>query len=237
MAHSKKYRTTTIGLINKKAFWNAYDHLGRLLVINVLSVLLFMTIIGIPFGIIGLYSITRKIADYEDITLKEYWEPVRKYIRRVIGLTVFLVLFTILLLANLYFYNALLNQADSASKLTYVFSGMQGLMIWLSIFFIMFSFYIFPVLFQFDNDFKTTLKNSFFLMMDNLKVSFYLLFSWILWMVAGLATGVIGFFLSFSIIAVISQTAVREILAQYRAAGLDENEEKRGLRDLLKPWN
>jgi uncharacterized membrane protein YesL len=236
MAKSTKLRPASIGLINKKAFWNAYDHLGRLLLVNLFSVLLAITIIGLPAGIIGLFSITAKIANHENITLKEYASPLRKYLKRVVSLIAVLVFLMLLLAANLYFYNAMLHQTSGAA-MTFIFSGMQGLMLWLALFFIMFSFYIFPVLFQLDSDFRVTLKNSFFLMLDNLKVSFYLFFSWLFWMFVGVATGIVGFFLSLSVIAVIGNTAVREVLAQYQPKGLEADEETRGLRDLLKPWN
>lgn len=236
MAKTTKLRLATVGLINKKAFWNTYDHLGHLLLINFFTLLLAVTVIGLPLGIIGLFSFTAKIVNYENTTLKAYWSAFQPFLKRVTGLILFMIFMLLLLLANIYFYRSLLQQT-SGPGFTFIFSGMLGLMLWLTLFFLMLTFYIFPVLFQLNSDFKVTIKNSFFLMMDNLKVSFYLLFSWLLWMVAGLATGVIGFFLSFSVIAVITSTAVREVLAQYRPEGLPDDEETRGLRDLIKPWS
>lgn len=236
MAKSKKFRVASVGLINKKAFWNTYDHLGHLLLINLFTLLLGMTVIGLPLGVIGLFSFTAKIVNYENVTLNTYWSSFRPLLKRVTGLIVLLIFLSLLLLANIYFYRSLLQQASGVG-FTFIFSGMLGLMLWLALFFLMFTFYVFPVLFQLSSDFKVTIKNSFFLMMDNLKVSFYLLFSWLIWLAAGLATGVIGVFLSLAVIAVITNTAVREVLAQYRPEGLVDDEETRGVRDLLKPWS
>lgn len=235
MAAIKKYRKISIAIINKKAFWNSYDHLGRLLVINLIVVLLSITIIGLPFALVGLYAVATKIANYEEIEFRDFWRGIKKYAKTGSLIVGILLLIFLILIANIYFYNGLL-RAENPPFLGYLFSGIQGLMLWLSFFFLMYTLYIFPVLCQTETNIKAILKNSFFLLMDNLKVSFYLLISSVLWLILGLGTGVLAFFLSFSVISVIGTTAVREVLAQYRLQGLDEQEESRGFRDLIKPW-
>jgi len=241
MPQTKKYRQASISRINKKAFWNLYDHAGRLLVMNFISIILILTVLGIPVALIGMYGVTRKIVNYEDsganpLEFRDYWASLRKFWIRSLKITLLMISGLILLIINIYFYNLMLTSPEIDLTLNLILSVMLGLMLWIFIFFLIFCSYIYPVLVQLDLDVKATLKNSFFLMMDNLKASFFLLFNLLGWTIFGITTGILGLFFSLAIICIIGNTTVRELLAQYQVHGLDNTEEVRGLRDLFKPW-
>jgi len=231
-----KFQNASLNVINKKAFWNFYDHAGYLIGMNLLSLVLALTVFGLPLAFIGIYSVTAKIVNYEVIDFKDYWRHINRLWKRGVLLVIMIILGLSVLCINIFFYVHLLTAMSLSFTETLLFSCMLGLMIWLFIFFIIFTLYLFPVFCQLQTDIKATLKNSFFLMIHNLKISFYLFFSFIFLILVGLITGVVLLGLSLSLIAVIGNTAVREVLAQYHQPALDEKEEMRGFRDFIKPW-
>lgn len=236
MAEIQKYRHVSLAVINKKAFWNSYDHLGRLMLLNLAAIIAALTVIGLPLAIMGLFAMTVKVVNYEELELRQLWPTLRPFLKRGYLLVGLLLLGVAILVANLYFYNSLLNRGTDPAGLRFLFSAMQGLMLWLLLFLSILAYFIFPVLCQMNRGVKATLKNSLFLMFNNLKVAFYLLISVLFWLIVGFFTGIGLVFLTFSMVSVIGNTAIRETLAQYREAGLDPAEEARELRDLIKPW-
>ncbi|MBN1351493.1 DUF624 domain-containing protein [candidate division KSB1 bacterium] len=237
MEKVQKYHKAQIRLISKKTFWNTYDNLGRLLLMNFMTVVLSLTIIGIPFAAIGLFAASRKMVSYEEVEMKDFWRHWQPFWKRGVALAAILIFVFILMLVNLRFYLDMLGSAGASGAASAVLSLIFGLVIWLFIFFCMLLPYVFPVLIAIDATIKTTLRNSFFLMLDNLKVSIYLLINCLAWLSLGLFTGgLLALFLSLSAIAVMSSTALREVLKQYEQSEPDEEEEVRGFRDLIKPW-
>ena len=237
MPKIRKIRKALLGQITKKAFWNTYDHLGRLLLMNFLAVILSLTLVGIPLAAIGLYASARKIANYEDVEMKDFWQHWSNYWKAGVLLLLILIIAFVILMANLKFYLDLLENKGPSGAVGIVLSLIFGLMVWFFLFFCMVALYVYPVLIATAGSVKTTLQNSFFLMMDNLKASIYLFVNSLIWLALGFFSGgLIILCLSFSVIAVISSTVVRELLKQYQESEPDEEEEVRGFSDLIKPW-
>ncbi|MBN2090147.1 hypothetical protein JW964_11050 [candidate division KSB1 bacterium] len=236
MIRSQKYRKATISIINKKAFWNVYDHLGTLILLNLLSVVLILTFIGIPYALSGLFGITKQIAYYEHVEFRDYWSNMKKYFKKAFLLVIFTIIFLFLLAANLYFYYIQIISSHTDANMRIIFSLMLGIMVWLSILFLIFLHYLLPMMVQSDDKFVSLLKRSYFLLLDNIAISLYLFLSSIFWFIIGVYTGIIAFFLSFSVISVVCQTAIREVLNQYQPEDFSKEEEVRGFGDLIRPW-
>ena len=232
----KKFRQTLLSVITYKSFWNCYDHPGFLIVMNLLFLGFAMTLVGIPVAVIGLNFIAAKIVGYQDFELKDFWQSFRVFGKRGTILVLMFILIVFLLLSNLIFYFLFVQSVSFAEISGFLVAGMFGLMLWLAALFLVFTFYVFPVLIQLNLSVQATLKNSFFLMLDNLKVSFFLLFIFWFWLLFGIATGVILLLLSFSVSSVFMHTAVREVLARYREEPWDQSEEVRGWKDIVTPW-
>lgn len=237
MSRIQKLHKASIRLITKKTFWNTYDHLGRVLVMNFLAVLLSLSLVGIPLAALGLYAAAQRMVNYEDVEMRDFWRYWPKYLKRSLLLMLILIIIFVVLVVNLRFYFVLLGSKGLSGVLGIIVSLIFGLMVWLFLFFCMFALYVYPVLIAMDTSVKETLQNSFFMMMDNLKITVYLLVNSLIWLGFGfISAGLIALFLSFGVIAVISSTAVRELLKQYKETQPDEAEEVRGFRDLIKPW-
>ncbi len=236
MSRPKKYRKTPISLINKKAFWNVYDHLGTLILLNLLSSILMITIVGIPFALGGLYGIANQIANYEQAEFRDYWLNGRKYFVKALSLVIFVIILIGLLAVNIYFYYVQIISPQTAANMRIIFSLMLGVIVWLSMLFFILMHYLFPMMIQSGDKFLSLLKKSYFIMLDNIAISLYLFISSIFWSILGIYTGVIAFFFSLSVMSVIGQTAVRELLNQYQPEAFLKVEEVRGFRDLIKPW-
>lgn len=236
MIRSQKYRKASISIINKKAFWNVYDHLGTLILLNLFSLVLILTFIGIPFALSGLFGVTKQIAYYESIEFRDYLSNTKKYFKKAFSLAIFMMIFLFLLAANLYFYYVQIISSHTDANLRIIFSIMLGVMVWLGIIFLIFLHYLFPMMVQSGNKFVSLLKKSYFLMLDNIVVSLYLFITSTFWFLLGIYTGIIAFFFSFSVVSVVCQTAIREVLNQYQPEALPKDEEVRDFRDLIRPW-
>ncbi len=236
MIRSQKYRKATISIINKKAFWNVYDHLGTLILLNLLSFVFILTFVGIPLALSGLFGVTKQIAYYESVEFRDYWSNTKKYFKKAFSLAIFIMIFLFLLAANLYFYYFQIILSHTDANMRIIFSIMLGGMVWLCIIFLIFLHYLFPMMVQFGDKFVSLLKKSYFLMLDNIVVSLYLFITSTFWFVLGIYTGIIAFFFSFSVVSVVCQTALREVLNQYQPEALSKDEEVRGFRDLIRPW-
>ncbi|MCK5738713.1 DUF624 domain-containing protein, partial [bacterium] len=223
--------------INKKAFWNNYDNLGRLIVINFGSLILGLSIIGLPLAIYGLFKMAHQIANYEPISLREYADDFPKQWKKFTAIALILIFAVLILLSNIYFYNSIVRHPEVNKIISLFAVAMLGLTVWLLVFFFILLCYLLPGLFEFSGDIRHLFRNSFFLMMDNLQISAYLFFSVLLWLVVGIVSGALIFMISVSIIAVMDATAVREVLSQYSETDLVEEEEQRGFRDLIRPWS
>ena len=198
MAEARKYRKTPIQRINKKAFWNNYDNIGRLIVVNVLSLLLGLTVVGLPLAIYGLYKMAHQIANYEIISLREYADDFPKQWKKFTGIALIIIIAVLILLTNIYFYNSIVRNPLVNKTISIFAAAMLGLTVWLLVFFFIILCYLLPGLFEFSGNIRHVFRNSFFLMMDNLRISGYLFFSTVLWLVIGIVSGVLIFLISFS---------------------------------------
>jgi uncharacterized membrane protein YesL len=262
----------------KKSFWNAYDHLGGCILLNLLwslfslpwlgLALLLVSIgwaqmmagrllLGVWVAVVGiqqlmvspisaaLWAVTSRWAHYQGVALREFFPALKKFLARSIGLWLLFTLGALLLALNASFYLSL------TGKLAIPGAFASGLMGWAYLFMALVQVYAFPVLVMEDLSIGKNLRRSALVMLDNIWYSLGLL----LLVCAILLVGVISVaglaFLSVSLVGVVTNTGLRQILKKYlpqkesekpstwaeiREAQSKRDEEPRGWRDLFKPW-
>lgn len=267
-----------LGPAVKKSFWNAYDHLGGCIVLNLLwSILslpwfaltfLLLTVgwtqmaagrlfLGLMLAMVGvqqlmasptsaaLWAVTARWAHYQGATPKEFFPALKKFFRRSLGLWLFFTLTALLLTLNLAFYHRL------PGKLAVPGAFAAGLMGWAYLVLCLLQSYAFPLLVQGDLPVKQSLKRSALVILDNVFYSFFLWISTCAVLLAGLVSVAGLLFVCVSLVGIITNTGLREILKKYepekraekpktwaevREAQDEVEEEPRGWRDLWRPW-
>ena len=241
--------------IAKKTFWISYDHLGGLILLNLVWSALSLPWILIGYGLVvqgaklpgwGLFMATflalelvflspptlllfaagTRWARGEAVHFKTLFKEMRKFAVRgqLLGLILFFM--SLQLLLNVYFYRQ--------------FGGWTGLilgstMVWFLIAALLMSPYLFPLLILQDGGVWHTLRHSFLLMIDNVKLSI-VLFLTILFVVFVGAVSVVGLFCGvLGVLTLLLCICFRELLPKYTGEPLAE-EPARKWRELIRPW-
>ena len=214
----------------KKWFWNTYDYLGTLIVVNILWVLLVLPLVTLPLAFAGLFRVTGRIAAYEETGVRDFFSNTRGDVSRSFSLCAIYVVTILLLTANIVFYVRIMNEWP------WVGAILSGVMIWLIFFVCLTGVYTFPLMQQNQFSLKKIIRSGIFLVMDNIRFSFILFVAGILIMIFSLASGVGLLFLGVGATGVLFSTGLREIQKRYNLTETNVLEEGRGWRDLLRPW-
>jgi uncharacterized membrane protein YesL len=231
-----------ISTIYKKTFWNTYDHIGRLILLNLLWTAFFplptylvywllpaggqmkvaaAVLVGIvthSFATTGVFAATADIVDYRVFTLKRFFSGGREFYLRALGITVLSVLVCYLNYVSITFYLAL---EGPAGILGFFLVGVQ---VWIVLFVLAMRVYLMPLLVRKKWGVLKTIKWSAILVV--LKPGFSLL---IMLQVVGAAviigiTIIGGIVVLMSLVSVFLNTNLREILKDLEAS--DEPEKK-----------
>ncbi len=235
--------------------WTAYDRLGGLVGYNLLWSALSLPWIGgaymllrLGFGLGGLGLVGAAIlagtlllgapatallcavgaawARGRDFGLPEFWAAGRALFWRALALGLLMVAAVALVLANVVFYQQLGGWLG-------VFLG--GLMVWLLLLLGLVAVYVFPVLVTQEGSVWSTVRYSFLLAVDNVKLSLVFL------LIAGLAFGLgvasgLGLFCGgLAAWALWVSVRFRALLVKYTGQPLP-SESPRRLRELIRPW-
>ena len=224
--------SSLISTIYKKAFWNTYDHIGRLILLNLLWALCFLlptylaywllpldgylkiaatALVGIfthSFATTGVFAATADIVDYRKFTLKQFFYAGRRLYLQALAITLLSVLVCYLNYVSITFYLAL---EGPAGVLGFFLVGVQ---VWIVLFVLCMRAYLFPLLVKKKLGVIKTIKWSAVLIL--LKPGFTLLI--MLQVVA--ASVIIGITIIgaivvlMSLVSVFLNTTLREILKE-----------------------
>ena len=263
----------------KMAFWVVYDHILKLILANLVWAALVlgpgmigllavlsgdvgnMIVIGLPMGFLtagitlpiasaGLAHMAKQLIDTRDGSVRDFFEGVRLYWRRAIGIGLFYVAAVSSLAVSVWFYAVKLKEA--APWLGYAISAVA---LWCLIFVGVMSMFVMPALVQKKGTVMATLKLSALLALDNplfcvgLAIQFLLLTS-------VMVIPLISVFLAGSCGMVLASSAYEMLARKYAVAAAgadgggrllnrdaplvfdDENDDylNRGFRDFLFPW-
>ena len=214
----------------KKWFWNTYDYLGTLIVINILWLLFVLPLVTLPLAFAGLFRVTGRIAAYEETGIRDFFAHTRGDLARSFRLCGLYAGVLVLLAANVVFYVRLMDEWPWPGAI------LSGVMMWVIVFVGMTAVYTLPLMQRSQATVRQIIRSGVFLVMDNAWYSFLLLLFGSLTMAFSLASGVGLIFLGVGAVGVLLSTGLREILKRYDLTEADVLEEARGWRDLLRPW-
>jgi uncharacterized membrane protein YesL len=263
--------SSLMAVIYKKTFWNTYDHIGRLILLNLLWAVTFplptylafrliplegqlrigaALLVGLfahSFATTGVFAATADIVDYRKFTLKRFLTGGRDFYFRALGINLLLAAFFYVLYVSIRFYLALEGPAGIAGFF------LVGLQVWLGLYVATMRVYLIPLLVSRDWGILKTIKWSAVLVLIRPGFTFLLLLQ------AAAGAVVIGITIIGAIVILMSlasvflNTTLREVLKQLeteeeprrRPASWKEifetqrrrEEEPRGLKDLLHPWD
>ncbi|MBM3288049.1 MAG: DUF624 domain-containing protein [Candidatus Eisenbacteria bacterium] len=216
----------------KRAFWHAYDHLGTLIVANLLWCVLCLGVVTAPPATAGLFSLARRIAADEDARLADFWVGFRRDLIPSIKLGAFTAGAAALLWFNIRFYGRLHGRAAFAG------TALATLLVWSAAFFALMHVHLHPLLSGGDRRLRTALRKSALLALDNPGFTIVIALQSALLVALLVASGVGLLLLAGSLTAVILSTGHRELLKKYfpGSDAASEAPETRSWRDLWRPW-
>ena len=217
----------------KKWFWNTYDYLGTLIVVNILWILCALPLVTLPIAMVGLFRVTNRIAAYEETGVRDFFIGTRQDIWRSLRLCSVISGALLLLAVNILFYLRLM------ALWPWTGAVLSGAVIWIGVFVGLLSLYCFPLLVQKETSTWQTIKNGVFLVLDNAGYSIGLFTVGVAIITVSLISGVGILFVGIAALGVLYSTGLREIQRRYETSEEDDasdQEESRGWRDLYRPW-
>jgi uncharacterized membrane protein YesL len=216
----------------RRAFWNAYDHLGLLVVANLCWIALSIPIVTAPAATVALVHLGRKIAQREEVSLRDFFRGFRLHAAPATKAGAVALAVGLLIWMNIDFYSHLASWAAWPGMI------LAGVMVWVAAFVVLMYVHILPLIAWGERRLPTLLRKSALLTLDNLPFTIgaaaQALAVAVLCAVtgAGLVIGVASF------PAVLLATAHRELLKKYFPDSEDalEPPELRGFREFVRPW-
>lgn len=215
-------------------FWDTYDNLGHILLVNVIwficnlpglmiMYLIFRSSLGInllwillciPLFIFstttaGLFAYTKQLMELKDSSIKYLFLGMKQYYGKGLALVLIHLGIFLLIIININFY---LQLRGSMQMLGVI---LAGLAFWCGIFVALESLYSFAVLVQQNLSIKKTLKRSFLLVLDNLWVTIGIFIFCISFLIISLFSGIGPILFMMSCIAMLGNNAIYEIMAKY----------------------
>ena len=243
----------------KMAFWVTYDHLGKLILANLMWSLAMLVpgmiaftavttgdravavLIGIPaaivaFGIVlpvmtaGLAHMVKELIDTRDGSVRDFFTGVRLYGRRAIGIGLVYVFATSSLVVSVWFYSAKLR--ESVPWLGY---GISALALWCLAFACLTAMLVIPALVQKKGSVRETLKLTALLVLDNPMFCLGLAVQFLILIAISLMPPVFVF-VSGALMAALTSSAYEMLARKYAArAETPAAAEGGSLRTLTKP--
>jgi uncharacterized membrane protein YesL len=260
-----------LATIYKKTFWNTYDHIGQLVLINLLWFLVFpfptflafrylpfdgytqlsfVFLIGLlthSYATAGVFALTARLADYQDLSLKDFFPAARVFYFRTLMLDLIFGGIFFLLTYSVGFYISV--------KIGFGLLGffLAGIQVWIGAFCILMQVYAKPLLYSRDWGLWAVLKWSATLILIRPGYTILLfLQATAIYVLLGV-TGVGVVLLLMSLVTMFLNTALRETLRdmdktmkpkrkptswkEIFAEQDKEEEERRTIKDLFRPWD
>ncbi len=216
----------------KRSIWSTYDHIGLLVLANLLWVVLCLPVVTAPAATAGLFHLARQIARGKDVSLRDFFVGFRTRFFPAFKLGLVDLAALLVLWVNIDFYSHMRGGA--------VIPGMilAAAMVWVAAFFLLMHAHLYPLLAGGESSLPQLLRKSALLTLDNLAFTIGITFQALSLSVLCVVTGAGLVLISGSAVAVLLTTGHRELLRKYsddpdRSPELPET---RTLRDLWRPW-
>jgi len=214
----------------KRFFWMTYDHIGLMILANLMWLVLSLGIITAPAATAGLASLTAGIAAGKDVSMRDLFRGFREHFIPALKIGVFDLVVAVALWVNVDFYSHLGGRAAIPGFL------FAALLIWGAGFWLLLHIHIYPLMVAGERSFRHLIRTSALLTLDNLSFTIGLALQSLMLIMLCILTGIGIIALLSAMLCLLHATARRQLLRKYRDDMPDEVPETRTWRHLWRPW-
>jgi uncharacterized membrane protein YesL len=217
----------------RRAMWSTYDHIGLLVLANLLWLLLTLPVVTAPAAAAGLFSLCAELAEESEPRLSSFFRGFRRWFRPAFKLGLVEAAATVVLWVNIDFYSHLRGGASVPGLI------LSAVMVWLAAFFLLMHVHLFPLLVGGETRLRTLLRKAALLTLDNLAFTAGIAAQSLALSVLCLVTGAGLVLVIGSAVAMLLTSGHGELLRKYS----DDPDlppdalETRTFRDLWRPWD
>jgi len=213
-----------------RALWNTYDHIGLLVVANLIWAALCLPIVTAPAATAGLFHLARKISKGEEVSLRDLFSGFRQHFLPAFKLGIVELAALLLLWVNVDFYSHLRGVAAIPGMV------LAAAMVWVAAFFLLMHAHLYPLMVEGDTALKQLLRKSALLTLDNLAFTVGITVQAIALCVLCVITGAGLLLINGSLVACLLVTGHDELRRKYHSWEPAADTETRTLRDIWRPW-
>ncbi len=214
----------------KQFFWLTYDHIGLLILANLLWILLSLPIVTAPAATAGLFYLASRITRRENPSLRDLLTGFRLFFRPALVIGLVDTAIAIILWINIDFYSHLGGRASIPGML------FAGLIIWATVFWILIHAHLFPLLIDGERRPRSLFRKSAILTLHNPAFTIGITVQNISVTVICALTGVGLLAIAGGLTAILLTTGHRSLLSRYNPDSPQTPPEQRRWRDLWRPW-
>jgi uncharacterized membrane protein YesL len=216
----------------RKALWCVYDHLGLLIVLNLIWLALLVPVVTAPAATAALFDTARRMAHRESVGVRQYFRSFRSLFLPALFVGLFSGVIGFLLWLGIDFYSHL------GGTMRYPGFLLAALLVWLGVLVALLHAHLLPVLTHGERRLLPVLRTAALLTLDNLAFTVGILVQTLALTALCILTGAGLFLVAGSLQAVLLTSGHRELLRKYRPEDpdLQDDPETRTWRDLWRPW-
>jgi uncharacterized membrane protein YesL len=216
----------------RRFLWNAFDHLGLLVVANLIWLALCLPVLTAPASTAALFHLGRKVAASEEVSLQDFFTGFRIHFVPSLKAGAFALTALAVVWLNVDFYSHLGGRATLPGML------LAAVMVWAGAFVAVMHVHLLPLIVYGERSLRVALRKSALLVLDNPGFSIGLAVQALSVALLCVITGAGLVFGLGSFLAVLLTTGHRELLKKYfpDSSEASEPQETRVLRDLVRPW-
>ena len=216
----------------KRSVWSTYDHIGLLVLANLLWVVLCLPVVTAPAATAGLFHLAREVARGKKPSLRDFFVGFRTRFLPAFKLGLVDLAALLVLWVNVDFYSHMRGGAAIPGMV------LAAAMVWVAAFFLLMHAHLYPLLAGGESSLRQLLRKSALLTLDNLAFTIGITFQALSMSVLCIVTGAGLVLINVSAVAVLLTTGHRELLRKYSDSSERSPDllETRTLRDLWRPW-
>ena len=214
----------------RRAIWTTYDHIGLLVLANLLWLALCLPVVTAPAATAGLFHLARRISNSQDVSLRDFFVGFRRHFLPALKLGLVDLAAILVLWINIDFYSHLRGGATIPGMV------LAAAMIWVGAFFWLMHAHLYPLLVGSESSLRQLLRKSALLTLDNLGFTIGIAFQALSLSVLCVITGAGLVLINASAVAVLLVSGHREVLRRYDSEVPPPPAETRTWRDLWRPW-
>ena len=214
----------------RRSIWSTYDHIGLLVLANLLWLALCIPVVTAPAATAGLFRLARHIARGEEVSLRLSFDGFREHFVAALKLGIVDLAAVLVLWINVDFYSHLRGGATIPGMV------LAAAMIWVAVFYWLMHVHLFALLVNGDSSLRQLLRKSALLTLDNLGFTFGIAFQSLALSALCLVPGAGLVIINASAVAVLLVSGHDEVRRRYHSWEPAPPDETRTLRDLWRPW-